>query len=123
MNLSSPMPKNPEAFPVMLYVPGGFRCRIPSSGEIRKGQNARFSRIRFDCFYPSREKLFLFIRPPSGKILFLRVRILCFLKEYSENTGERKKLQKNLILVFHFASKRGILFSGGNAGQNEWKIG
>jgi len=60
---------------------------------------------------------------PSGKILFLRVRILCFLKEYSENTGERKKLQKNLILVFHFASKRGILFSGGNAGQNEWKIG
>lgn len=117
------MPKNPEAFPVMLYVPGGFRCRIPSSGEIRKGQNARFSRIRFDCFYPSREKLFLFIRSPSGKILFLRVRILCFLKEYSENTGERKKLQKNLILVFHFASKRGILFSGGNAEQNEWKIG
>jgi len=51
------------------------------------------------------------------------VRILCFLKEYSENAGERKKLQKNLILVFHFASKRGILFSGGNAGQNEWKIG
>lgn len=61
--------------------------------------------------------------PQVAKSFFLRVRILCFLKEYSENTGERKKLQKNLILVFHFASKRGILFSGGNAGQNEWKIG
>jgi len=70
MNLSSPMPKNPEAFPVMLYVPGGFWCRFPSSGEIRKGQNARFSRIRFDCFYPSREKLFLFIAPQVAKSFF-----------------------------------------------------